>query len=128
MQIFSPPYLFRGPQPVISSAPTSAQYGQTIAVSSPDAASITTIKLIRPGSTTHGFNMTQRIVHLSFTRAADGTLQVQMPTNPNLAPPGPYMLFLLNSQGVPSKAAMLFLSSNSTSSPQTQTGSSSYWG
>ena len=47
---------------MISSAPASATYGQTISVTSPDAASITTINLIRPGSTTHGFNMTQRIV------------------------------------------------------------------
>jgi hypothetical protein len=125
MQIFSPPYLSRGAQPVISSSPATAQYGQTISITSPDAASITTINLIRPGSTTHGFNMTQRIVHASFTRAADGSLQVQMPTNPNLAPPGPYMLFLLNGQGVPSKAAMFFLQASSTSTvlqPQPEYG------
>jgi hypothetical protein len=109
MQIFSPPYLFRGPQPVISSAPSTASYGQTIAVTSPDAASITKINLIRPGSTTHGFNMTQRIVSVSFDRAPDGTLELHMPTNPNNAPPGPYMIFLLNADGVPSKASMLML-------------------
>ena len=114
MQIFSPPYLFRGPQPVITSAPASAGYGQTISVTSPDAASIATINLIRPGSTTHGFNMTQRIVNVPFTREADGTLELQMPTNPNDAPPGPYMLFLLNNLGVPSKAAMMFLTGSST--------------
>jgi hypothetical protein len=109
MQIFSPTYLFRGPQPVISSAPTTATYGQTISVTSPDAASITQINLIRPGSTTHGFNMTQKIVSVSFDRAADGTLELHMPTNRNDAPPGPYMIFLLNSLGVPSKAAMIML-------------------
>jgi hypothetical protein len=123
MQIFAPPYLYRGPQPVISSAPSSAQYGQTITVSSPQAASITTINLIRPGSTTHGFNMTQRIVHISFTHNPDGTLSLQMPTNPNYAPPGPYMLFLLNNQGVPSDAAMMFLNGNSTGSSSTTTTS-----
>jgi hypothetical protein len=109
MQIFSPPYLSRGPQPVISSAPSAAKYGQTISVSSPDAASIKTINLIRPGSTTHGFNMTQRIVNVPFDKAADGTLRLHLPTNPNNAPPGPYMIFLLNTQGVPSKASMLEL-------------------
>jgi hypothetical protein len=111
MQIFSPPYLFRGPQPAISSAPATASYGQTIAVTSPDAASITQINLIRPGSTTHGFDMTQRIVSVSFDRAPDGTLELHMPTNPNDAPPGPYMIFLLNNLGVPSKAAMMSLTS-----------------
>ncbi|MGO9598830.1 MAG: galactose oxidase-like domain-containing protein [Isosphaeraceae bacterium] len=109
MQIFSPPYLFRGPQPVIGSAPASASYGQTIPVTSPDAASITKINLIRNGSVTHSFNMTQKIVSVSFDRAADGTLELHMPTNPNDAPPGPYMIFLLNSLGVPSKAAMMML-------------------
>ncbi len=133
MQIFSPPYLFRGPQPVISSAPATATYGQTISVTSPDAASITTINLVRPGATTHGFNMTQRFVNVPFTRNADGTLEVQMPTNPNDAPPGPWMLFLLNGQGVPSKAAMMFLESNSasaassSSSTQSQTIGGSSW-
>jgi hypothetical protein len=109
MQIFSPPYLFRGPQPVVSSAPTTATYGQTVAVTSPDAASITTINLIRPGSVTHSFNMTQKIVNVPFARAPDGTLELHMPTNRNDAPPGPYMIFLLNNQGVPSKASMMFL-------------------
>jgi hypothetical protein len=116
MQIFSPPYLFRGPQPVISSAPASATYGQAIPVTSPDAASITAVNLIRLGSTTHDFNMTQRIVSVPFTRGADGTLELQMPTNPNDAPPGPYMLFLLNNLGVPSHASMMFLNGSSTSS------------
>ena len=116
MQIFSPPYLFKGPQPEISSAPSVATYGQTISVSSPDAGSIAAVNLVTPGTTTHGVNFTQRIVHASFTVAPDGTLQVQMPTNPNDAPPGPYMLFLLNQQGVPSKAAIFFLESSSTTS------------
>ena len=123
MQIFSPPYLSRGPQPVINSAPGSATYGQTIQVTSPEASSITTINLIRPGSVTHGFNMTQKIVSVPFTRNPDGTLELQMPTNPNDAPPGPYMLFLLNNLGVPSVASMMFLNSNSTTTvPGSQSG------
>jgi hypothetical protein len=122
MQIFSPPYLFRGPQPVISSAPSSAIYGQTIQVTSPDSASITSINLVRPGTTTHSFNMTQKIVNVPFTRDANGTLELQMPTNPNDAPPGPYMLFLLNNLGVPSDASMMFLNSSNSSGSSTPIG------
>jgi galactose oxidase len=111
MQIFSPPYLFRGPQPVISSAPDTAQYGQTIDVASPQAGSITKVNLVRLGSITHGFNMTQRIIHASLSHSSDNALTVQMPTNPNAAPPGFYMLFLLNDLGVPSQAKIFQLTS-----------------
>jgi hypothetical protein len=112
MQIFSPPYLFKGPRPTIASAPTTADYGQTITVTSPDAASVTAVNLIRNGSVTHGFNMNQRIVHATFTHAADGSLQIQIPSNPNAAPPGPYMIFLLNGQGVPSQASIIQIGQN----------------
>lgn len=110
MQIYSPPYLFHGPQPVIASAPATAAYSQSINVTSPDAASISRINLVALGTDTHGYNMGQRIVPLSFT--TDGmTIQVRMPSNANDAPPGDYMLFLINGQGVPSKAAMIQLQS-----------------
>ena len=58
---------------------------------------------IRLGSVTHAFNAGQRINRLAFSRTADG-LQVTPPADPNLAPPGDYMLFLLNGDGVPSVA------------------------
>ena len=46
---------------------------------------------------------------LSFT-AGDGTLTVTAPANTNIAPPGYYMLFIVNSAGVPSVAPILSLS------------------
>ncbi len=64
------------------------------------------ISLIRLGAVTHAFNMDQRFLPLSFT-ANGGQLDVVMPANANLAPPGYYMLFLVNANGVPSKAAMI---------------------
>jgi N-acetylneuraminic acid mutarotase len=111
MQIFSPPYLFKGPRPVISSAPSTASYGSTISVTSPQASSIAQVNLVRLGSDTHGYNMTQKIVKLNYTQAADGSIQATMPTNPNDAPPGYYMLFILNGDGVPSVSTMLDLTS-----------------
>jgi hypothetical protein len=108
MQIFSPPYLYRGARPTITSAPSAATYGQTINVATPDAASISKVTLLRLGSVTHGFNFTQRIAKLSFEKS-EGGLTVQLPTNPNSAPPGPYMLFVINDQGVPSVASMISL-------------------
>ncbi len=105
-EVFSPPYLFKGPRPVIQSAPTSVNPGQTFFVATNDAASINSVNWIAPSSVTHTFNMGQRINHLTFTQAPGG-LNITAPASNNLAPPGPYMLFLINSNGVPSVASMV---------------------
>jgi hypothetical protein len=105
-ETFSPPYLFKGTRPVITSAPATATYGSSMSVQTPDAASIGSISLIRIGSVTHSFNTSQYIVPLPFAAGA-GTLSVQTPANANLAPPGYYMLFILNTNGVPSVASIV---------------------
>jgi hypothetical protein len=108
-EIYSPPYLFNGPRPTIGSAPATIGYGQTFAVQTPDAASIAKVRLIRLSSVTHSTNMNQRIETLSFTQASDG-LNVTVPSNRNLLPPGHYMLFILNGAGVPSIATIVQVS------------------
>lgn len=110
-QIFSPPYLFAGPQPTIASAPNSAAYGQSVFVGTPDAADIKQVTLLRTGSVTHTFDQSARFMRLSFT-TGNGGLNVTMPANGNLAPPGNYMLFIISSAGVPSQAAIVQLSNN----------------
>ena len=105
-EIYSPPYLFNGPRPTITSAPASVGYGQTFAVQTPDAAGIAKVTLVRLSSVTHSFNMNQRIEALGFNRATGG-LDVTVPSNPNRLPPGHYMLFILNGAGVPSVATIL---------------------
>ena len=105
-QVFSPPYLFAGPRPTISSAPTGVGYGQTVFIGTPDAANVTQVTWLRTASTTHTFDESARFMRLSFTQA-NGGLNVTMPANGNLAPPGYYMLFLLNSAGVPSVAKII---------------------
>jgi hypothetical protein len=107
-EYYSPPYLFKGARPAISSAPESAAYGQTFTVGTPNAASIAKVTLLGLSSTTHEFNQNQRFVALAFSPTADGTgLAVSVPSNPNIAPPGYYMLFILNGAGVPSVAQMV---------------------
>jgi hypothetical protein len=105
-EIYSPPYLFKGARPVISSAPQSANVNTSITVQTPQAASIASVSLIRLASVTHAFNADGRFVPLSFTAGA-GQLSVQMPANSNLAPPGYYMLFIVDGNGVPSTAAIM---------------------
>jgi hypothetical protein len=100
-QLFSPPYLFKGPRPTITSAPANVGYGKTFAVTTPDAASVTQVTWIRLSSVTHAFDQSQRINRLKFSRIAGG-LKVTAPAKPEDCPPGPYTLFLLNGNGVPS--------------------------
>jgi hypothetical protein len=108
-EIFSPPYLFKsltGSRPTITSAPSGVGYGEAFSVVTPYGAQITDARWIRLGSVTHAFDMSQRANTLSFTRTATG-IEVTAPANPNLAPPGHYMLFILNRNGVPSEGKII---------------------
>ena len=103
-EFYSPPYLFKGPRPSITSAPATLTYGQVFTVQTPDAARIASVSLIRYGAVTHSINMAQVFLPLTFA-AGSGSLTVTAPANGNLAPPGYYMLFIVDSNGVPSIAA-----------------------
>jgi hypothetical protein len=105
-EIFSPPYLFRGPRPVITTAPPVLQYGAAFTVVTPDASRIGSVALIALSSVTHAWNENQRFVPMTFEQNGGG-LNVHPPANGNTAPPGPYMLFLVDTNGVPSIAWMV---------------------
>jgi hypothetical protein len=105
-EIYSPPYLFKGARPTISSAPSTIEYATTFTVTTPDAVQIASAALVRLGAVTHAFDQNQRYVPLTFQQTTGG-LTVQSPSTANLAPPGYYMLFLVNSTGVPSVASII---------------------
>ena len=107
-EFFSPPYLFKGPRPTISQAPAQISYGQNVFVGTPDAATITSAVLIRTGAVTHFFNMNARFVPVTFQQTAGG-VTITAPANGYQAPPGYYLLFLVNSNGVPSVAPFVQL-------------------
>ena len=112
-EIYKPAYLFNSDgsaatRPSITGAPGAISYNNSFTVQTPDAAKISHVVLVRNGSVTHAFGMDQRLVELSFT-AGNGSVTVTAPPNGNIAPPGYYMLFLLNNAGVPSTAPFLQL-------------------
>jgi hypothetical protein len=111
-EIFSPPYLFKGPRPRIRSAPTSLAYNATLNISTPDASTITRVALVRPAATTHADDFDQRYVDLTFT-LGQGTIRATAPANGSIAPPGYYMLVMVNSSGVPSVMPFLHLDTSS---------------
>lgn len=114
VEIYSPAYLFNGDgtaalRPTIAGiTPDTVGYNSTFQVQTPDAGSIASAVLVRPGTPTHAFDMEQRLVGLSFS-AGSGVLNVTAPPNGNIAPPGYYMLFVLNTAGVPSVARFVRL-------------------
>ncbi len=125
-QTYSPPYLFDGTQPTITSAPAASTYNTSITVTTPEAASIGSVNLVSLGTDTHQSDMAQHFVPLSFT-ANSGSLTVQTPANSALAPYGNYMLFIVNKKGVPSISTPLSLSPTPTA-PAAPTGVSATGG
>ncbi len=103
-EIYSPAYLFRGPRPIITSAPSAVAYGSTFDVDFTSSTGGNTLALIRYSSVTHSVNMGQRYVRLT-EGASAGIANVPAPANANLAPPGFYMLFVVDNDGVPSISA-----------------------
>ncbi len=108
-EVFSPPYLHDGPRPVVDTVPEEIHYGDAFPVGTTAAAAVDAVSLVRPGSVTHSFNMEQRLVWLVVAGRAGGSITVEAPPGPTIAPPGWYMLFLL-SGGVPSAGRFVHLS------------------
>jgi Domain of unknown function (DUF1929)/Bacterial Ig domain len=120
-EIFSPPYLFQAdgtlaPRPAIDAAPASASYGAAMDIATGNPASIRKVALVRLGAVTHSNNMEQRYIPLSFTAGAT-SISATAPANANVAPPGFYMLFIIDANGVPSVARMVNVQASSNSAP-----------
>src|SRR5262245_36111559 len=112
IEVFSPPYLFRGPRPEISSAPRFVEHGSTIEIKTTPASAIQRVVLARPAAVTHQTDSEQRVLPLSFQVTGPNTIEATAPggtgANP-IAPRGHYMLFILNQQGVPSVSKWIFV-------------------
>ena len=106
-EIYEPPYLHKGPRPVISSAPAKAEFGSSFDVDTPDT-NVTKAVMIAPSATTHNTDMSQRYIELGVAQRSGG-VRLTAPASAELATPGYYMLFLLNAQGVPSVAKFISL-------------------
>jgi hypothetical protein len=110
LEIFTPPYLMRGPRPVITNAPSNIAYGATFDVQTPDAGAITSVAVLRPCAMTHHTDAGQRYVKLPITGRDPGRIHVRAPANGNIAPPGYYLLFILNAASIPSVGHWVHLS------------------
>ena len=98
------PSYYNLPRPQITAAPGNINYGVAFNVTTPSPASIAEVVLVRPGAVTHGFNMSQRLIECTITGTTATDVQVKVPANKNIAPPGPYLLFILTASRIPSVA------------------------
>jgi Domain of unknown function (DUF1929)/Bacterial Ig domain len=122
-EVFTPPYLFKkdgsgelAPRPDVTDAPGNVSHGTSFQITTPNSASIQKVGLMRLGSQTHSVEMEQRYLPLSFT-AGSGTLTATVPANVHTAVPGVYMLFIVDSAGVPSVARMVNLDATAQPPP-----------
>jgi FtsP/CotA-like multicopper oxidase with cupredoxin domain len=104
IELYHPPYLFRGPRPCIDDAPKATTYGDRFVLRTPHANQVRWVQLTRPMATTHSLDTEQRLVDLTFERRGVCDLHVLVPDNPNLAPPGWYLLTIVNQVRIPSVA------------------------
>ena len=114
-EIFSPPYLYNSSgnlasRPTITTASSEAPYNSEVYVGHAAGNNISRVTLIKTGAVTHSFNMDQRFLELDFDDTTNG-VNVKMPSSANLAPPGYYLLHLIDNQGVPSEAHIIRISS-----------------
>jgi hypothetical protein len=105
IELYSPDYLTKGERPRITQVATDVTYGGSYAMTTAPGTPIRDVSLVRPMAVTHSDDGNQRLVDVPFTTNPDGSLQLSVTDNPNLAPPGWYMLFATDTNGVPSVAS-----------------------
>lgn len=110
MELFTPAYLLMGPRPTVTAAPDTVAYGTSFAIDTPDAAQIDRVVLLRPASVTHHTDGGARYIKIPITGRTASQLTVTAPANGNIAPPGYYLLFIVDGNGIPSVGCFVRIS------------------
>ena len=105
-EIYSPSYLFQGPRPAITSAPTQVNHGDSFTITTPDTASRAV--LMSPGAATHTVDFSERHIELQASPDGSGGIKATAPDD-MVALTGYYMLFLVDANGVPSTATWIHI-------------------
>jgi hypothetical protein len=114
IEIYSPPYLFAGTRPILTTVPALVHHGQTFVVESPDGPSVARVVLIRPMAITHQTDGEQRVLEMPLTHDPANPTQLSLVAphggHPHaVAPKGHYLLFAVSNTGVPSEGRFIFL-------------------
>ena len=112
-ELYSPPYLFNADgtkknRLKIGTFNTKQDYGHVVSVPFSGEGTVKRVTFIRTGSVTHSFNMSQRFMQLNFAQQGS-TVNITLPNSRNQAPPGYYLMFLINDKGAPSVGTIVSL-------------------
>ena len=110
MELYSPSYLSLGIRPLVSNAPPAVTYASNFVIETSQAADINAVVLIAPIAVTHHTDAGQRYIKLPLHSRTATTIETKAPAHGNIAPPGYYMLFVVNHQDVPSEARFVLIS------------------
>jgi Domain of unknown function (DUF1929) len=122
IEIYYPPYAWRSPRPTVRfrGAGLPYQMPETAEIIGYGVESVTVV-LMRGGAVTHGLDMDRRHIQLPMTSrstsspAGSGksraTIGFRAPTDATYAPPGAYLLFVVDAFGVPSEGQWFMLGS-----------------
>jgi hypothetical protein len=116
VEVFNPWYISET-RPTISGDPTGGSYGGTITIPTPNAADIAKVSLVKVSATTHHYNTDQRLIWLQIDSKTASSVTVKAPINNKLAPPGYYLIHVLNSAGVPSVGTFIKIPGSGDSPP-----------
>lgn len=107
IEVYSPPYLFRGGRPTVTLDADTAAYGATITATCSPADRLREFNLVRPGTTTHSCANDQRLVDVPHRVIGAAAVALDLPAEATIAPPGWYLLFAVDQDGVPSDGVWL---------------------
>jgi Domain of unknown function (DUF1929) len=117
-ELFTPWYLFKADgsgqlaqRPSILEVPGVLEYGQAFRLVSREAKRVSRVTWIRLPATTHAFDSNQRFFEIPIQRSssAPDVLRLVTPSDPNLMPPGHYLLTIIDGNGVPSVSRIVQL-------------------
>jgi hypothetical protein len=114
---FYVPSYYNATRPTISGEPAVGGYGGFINIPTPEAANIEKVSLIPLSTFTHGFNSQMRFIWLQIQSKGSGSVTVSAPVNGKIAPPGYYMIHVLDNAGVPSKAKIIKIPGTASPTP-----------
>jgi hypothetical protein len=103
---YRPSYFFK-PRPTLTGSPASVAHGAAITAATSTPGAIAEVVLMRAGAVTHGFNHNQRYIGCVITGTTATEVHATAPPDGNIAPPGWYLLFLVDHDRVPSLGAWI---------------------